>query len=376
MRSLKAGALPWGLAFLLSVPHLAACADAQSPGPTTPGAASTSSAPGEVRHVGRFDRSDPTAPRGGWSGISATARFTGSTISVDLDDAGGNMFAVILDGVVRPEKLQATGGRRVYELASELSAGTHEISVYRLTEALQGETQFFGFRCAGRFLAPPPNPERRIEVIGDSITCGYGVDGPDQHCPFSAATENHYRTYAAIAARELGADLVTLAWSGKGVFNNRGDLKEPMPELYRRTLPQRAGGAWDFAGWIPQAVIINLCTNDFADTVPDRATFVGAYLDLVRFVRRNYGEAFILCALGPMLSDDWPQGQRQLSSARAYINEVVSAMNGAGDGRVALLEFAPQDGSTGYGCDWHPSAATQARMGTRLTAELRARLGW
>lgn len=74
--------------------------------------------------------------------------------------------------------------------------------------------QFFGFRCAGRFLTPPEGPARRIEVIGDSITCGYGVDGADQYCPFSAATENHYRTYAAIAARDLGADLATLAWSG------------------------------------------------------------------------------------------------------------------------------------------------------------------
>ena len=376
MRWMTSTACGSTLYVLLGTASLGGCGATEEAGPVATDVETVRSNVGEVRYVGRFDWSEPNAPRGGWSGLSACAHFDGSAVSAELDDSGQNVFAVILDGAVQPAKLQTAAGRRVYDLASGLAAAPHEVCLWRLTEALEGETQFYGFLCAGQFLPPPPEPRRRIEVIGESITCGYGVDGPDQYCPFSAETENHYRTYAAVAAREVGADLFTLAWSGKGVFNNRGDRNEPMPELYLRTLPTRSASRWDFTTWTPQAVVINLCTNDFGDGVPDRAAFVDAYLDLVRLVRRNYPSALILCTLGPMLSDDWPVGERQLTTARDYIGEVVASMTKAGDERVAFLEFAPQDGSTGYGCDWHPSAETQARMGAQLAAALRARLGW
>jgi hypothetical protein len=43
---------------------------------------------------------------------------------------------------------------------------------------------------------------------------------------------------------------------------------------------------------------------------------------------------------------------------------------------MSYLEFPVQVAADGYGCDWHPSAATHAKMATLLTAELKTRLGW
>jgi hypothetical protein len=72
------------------------------------------------------------------------------------------------------------------------------------TEAFLGVVTFHGFAIAGDFAHQPlfvpalankqaslmtNNEGRRIEFVGDSISCGYGIAGHPP-CPFSPATEN------------------------------------------------------------------------------------------------------------------------------------------------------------------------------------------
>ena len=60
----------------------------------------------------------------------------------------------------------------------------------------------------GALMDPPAGAGRLIEVIGDSITCGYGNLGTlaDADC---FTTESHWDTYGAVAARALGAEVST-----------------------------------------------------------------------------------------------------------------------------------------------------------------------
>jgi len=46
-----------------------------------------------------------------------------------------------------------------------------------------------------------------------------------------------------------------------------------------------------------------------------------------------------------------------LDLCRSYVTEVVNDCNRSGDLKVYFVEFPQQDGSTGYGEDWHPSIA-------------------
>jgi lysophospholipase L1-like esterase len=257
-----------------------------------------------------------------------------------------------------------------------LSDGTHTVELYRRTEASQGESQFLGFDFgSGQLLAPPAPPARRLEIVGDSITCGYGNEGADQYCGFTPDTENHYLTYGAIAARSLEAELVTVAWSGKGVVCNYGDAADsctnPLPVYYDRVLPDRPDLEWDFASYQPDAVVLNLGTNDFStDVDPSQAEFEDAYRSFLEHIRSKYPTAYLLCTNGPMLTDP------DLSTVRGYIDNVVQALNSAGDSRVGSFEITPQDGTNGYGCDWHPSLVTHQNMATELEAALRRALGW
>jgi lysophospholipase L1-like esterase len=319
---------------------------------------------GEIRIVGRADHGDPEGPRFSWSGTTVVARFSGTSVGVRLRDAG-NWFEVVLDGG-RLAPLVTAPGRERYALAAGLAPGQHEIALHRRTEASFGETQLLGLVLDpdGALLPPPPPAPRRLEVVGDSITCGYGVEADGPSVPFSAATENHALTFAALTTRALDAEAITVAWSGKGMYRNYdGARHETIPTLYDRVLAGRPLPLWDFTSWVPDAVIINLGTNDFGPGDPGPG-FGEAYRAFVRQVRGHYPRALILCTFGPVMSRD------QVDRARAYL---APTLEQAG---IDVLEFPRQDGSIGYGSDWHPSAETHRRMADQLTAELRRRLSW
>jgi lysophospholipase L1-like esterase len=324
-----------------------------------------------TRFVGRFDFSDGAGPRFAWSGSRIVARFSGTGIGVRLgDDSGANFFDVRIDGTPQP-KLHAQAGARDYPLATGLADGMHDVELYRLTEASQGNTQFLGFSPVGGALAPvSAAPDRRLEIVGDSITCGYGDEGADMNCHFTPDTENHYLSYGAVAARDLQADLVTVAWSGKGVVYNYGeDMVDPMPKLYDRILPLQPEPKWDFSRYEPHAVVVNLGTNDFStDGDPTEQVFTDAYAALLARIRTNYPDAFILCICAPLLSG------ADYTMVAGYEGQVVTQMQGAGDKKVKFVDLTTD--AVGWGCDWHPSVATHAAMAAKLVAELKADLGW
>ncbi|WP_024831486.1 SGNH/GDSL hydrolase family protein [Ruminiclostridium josui] len=331
----------------------------------------TPSEPG-VLLVGRFDTSDPAGPKFAWSTSTIKANFTGTTISATIKSSGDNWFNVIIDGIVKAP-VNVPAGTSTVTLASDLQDGIiHTIELVRRTEAWIGETQFLGFKIIGGGLLPAPSPSsRRIEFIGDSITCGYGNEGTSQYQSFTNKNENAYMAYGAITARLLKADPITVCWSGKGLVQNYGgDLNELMPEVYPRVLPYNTTLTWDTSKWTPQVVVINLGTNDFSTGSIDKTTFAAAYEKFVTQIRGQYPDAHIYCAVGPMLSWD------QLAKCKDAITSVVDQKNTSGDSKIHFIEFPVQVESNGYGEDWHPSVKTHELMANQLAETIKADLGW
>jgi len=327
-----------------------------------------------VSYIGRFDHSDALGPWSSWPGSAIRASFQGTNISLALarinvwDD---DFLEVAIDDAP-PFKLKVDHDG-MYTLATGLSQDVHSIVVTRRNEGAYSEIQYKGFAFDdGQLLAAPARADRRIEVIGDSITCGYGNEAADQYVGFTTDTENVCLAYESIAARALGAEATIIAWSGKGMYRNYdGATYEVLPVLYPRTLAKISSISWDFSSWIPQVVVINLGTNDFAQGTPDRTTFVNAYKAFVATIRGHYPDAEICCAVGPML------GGSALTSAVEYIQVgVVQTLQGAGDAKLHFIQFPTQDGSDGYGADWHPSAARHRKMGEQLTTEIKTIMGW
>lgn len=324
-------------------------------------------APATERLVGRFVR-EPGGMRFAWPGSAIVARFQGTGISMRLKDDGYNLFQVVVDGETK-KVLRTDKTKDLYALAEGLPDGVHELVVEKRTEAKVGEAVFVGLQPAagGKLLAPPPARPRHIELVGDSITTGYGNEGPSATCGFVNSQQNEYLTYGAIAARALDADHTTIAWSGKTLHE--------MTVYFDRVLPAREDSKWDFS-LQPQVVVLNVGTNNFARVDPGEARFVTLYHALVQKVRSAYPKAFIVCALGPMLSDVYPENRRSLTQARKYMRVAVAKLKEAGDANLDMLEFPEQNHADGLGCGFHPSLKTHRLMSDRLVAMLKERLGW
>jgi len=363
------------------------------------------------RVVGRADQSEPGKMRFAWSGTQVTARFTGSSIAMqivshrqpiaatDAPISDPTAYTVVIDDRA-PTKVDVTQFQTVYPLANDLPTDReHEITVHRNVEAELGVADFLGFTLSeGAAFLPAKIYPRRIEIIGDSITCGFGNEGANASCEFSTTTENNYLAYGAIAGRALSAEVTTVCYSGRGVSrNNTGATEDTMPVLYRYTVPRASldegaregatrcenavGGVipadpscYAFNQAPPHAVVIALGTNDWFLGVPDLGTFQTAYRDLIAFVRSKYPEAHIFCALSPLLSDAAEGRPRE--TTRKMIQNVVGAFNAANDIRVYSMEFLEQDNRNGLGCSGHPNLVTHARLAEQLVGAIRTKLCW
>ncbi|WP_341677382.1 SGNH/GDSL hydrolase family protein [Niveibacterium sp. SC-1] len=316
--------------------------------------------------IGRFQRETGDSVRFAWSGSALAFAFSGTRVTLFIADSGENRFLLDIDGKQRV--LTPGGDPRRITLAEGLAPGEHRLRLTRLTEALLGETVFIGAPEHDGELLPATPRQRRLLVIGDSITAGYGAEGDNPDCGFSPATENQQLSYAALAAEALDADLHSIAWSGKGAYRNYGETLPQAPNmsaLHRRTLPGRADSQWPDADYRPDAIVINLGSNDFWSGAPAGERYDAAMGALVDTLRQIHPDSPIYLMASPLLL-----GATRGAQVRA-LDRVCSARD-----KVRLLDLERVRPEEGWGCDYHPGRATHARQATELASRLRTDLGW
>lgn len=344
-----------------------------SAGGSTAGSSGTGGMPSAEPAIQWLGRTEPTADGAhmDWPGTGFTARFNGTGAHVSLKTRA-DYFEIILDG--KTSVLTTTSGTKVYDLAKNLTAGEHTVTLWRRTESNNGTVEVGPITFDGTLLAPPAPATKHLEVIGDSISVGFGTECKTAGEGFTYATENNYITYEALTARKFGAEVYTEAWSGIGLYS---DLNGPnkitpanlMPARYQYTCPNDTTKKWDFSRYTPEAVVILLGTNDFNGAGGDPgAGFPAAYIQFVTDLRGHYAKARFYLAVSPML------GATARATLTTYIDQVLKARSDANDKNLALLTFAPV-AADAYTCG-HPNAATHQIMATALEAALTKDLGW
>lgn len=280
-----------------------------------------------------------------------------------------NEFQVILDG--KPAGVIAIKlNQSITTVAENLSDGTHTLELFKRTEAEMGYVIFSGIELdeEGELLDAPAPKSHRIEFIGNSITCGYGNEGDNQHCPFTPETENAWMTYSAITARNLDADYVSICFSGKGVIQNYDKTQEEtLPKIYDRIIAQENASSWDFSQWHPEIIVVNLGTNDFAHEIPNEKEFVATYTAFLRGLRMMNPDAKIVCLTGSMMSG------KPLKTLQGYLSQVLEQMRLEEEGDVFRFDLSTQ-GELGLGCSWHPNVAQHQKNAEELTGFLKGLL--
>jgi endoglucanase len=323
-----------------------------------------------VRYVGRFDFNDSAGPRCAWSASRVELRVAGGgRLAVRLAESNRALWQVVIDGEAAGV-VSSKGPAATYVVAENLPAGEHTVALVKRTEFNTGQSQILGFETGeGIRLLKPVVRHRVIEVVGDSISCGYGNEAAAKEEHFTAETENASLAYGAITAERLAADYVCIAWSGKKLWPNNSIV-----DYYDRVLNSSSEAHWDFTRFRPDVVVINLGTNDFAKENPGADGWVGAAKDFITRVRKNYRGVPVFLCVGTMMSD-YPASRSPRATILGYLQRVVDETAGQG-GPVHIVDFGVQQMSDGIGADWHPSVTTHRKMADKLTAALKKELGW
>lgn len=334
-----------------------------------------------LRYAGRIKHGDAGHAYLIWSGSSVTVAFKGTGCKAVLASPGSG-YRILVDGREQGVLMPAGSADTLHVLAQGLTDAEHSVTLFKRTEVSVGIGVFRGFIVEGVVLPPPPAPVRRIEFIGNSITCGYGaLDSLKEHA-FKSATEDHWVTYAALSARAFGAEHHAICWSGKGLFrNNTGDTLKTMPKLWELTDPTFPGDYWNFA-WKPDVVVIDLGTNDFfLAPPPDSAAFVDTYVRFLAAIRGKYPKVPVVLLDGPMLSDYFPSDAAgkpvpSLSLNRKYLRAIAAKAESAQASPTTTLSLTPNSASVGYGADWHPNQKQHLLNARELVAHLSKQMGW
>jgi hypothetical protein len=323
-----------------------------------------------ICYIGRFDRRNAVGPIGSWPAVEAKVRVRGPGLKVTIQESGHDWIQIVIDGSPTTAVELQPGVQTVEVMAK--SPGDHTYEIVKRTEPFVGNLQFLEFspkrhgsllRASRRF--------RRFEAIGDSITCGFGNEGSKASDPFTPATENAYQSYASIAARKCDADVDIIAWSGRKMYPDN-----TIPSIYDLTVPTDPTSTYNFKAPPPEAILINLGTNDFGRAIPDEAEWTGAYKGFVARLRNRYPKAIIYVAIGSMMNDDFPEGLRALTTIRSFLTRMVDTMRAGGDSRIRLLEFDTQLADDGFGAAYHPNLTTHQKMADRLEEALHRDLHW
>lgn len=315
-----------------------------------------------------------------WLALSASGfefTMTGTSASVTVlgdnritSDTAKSRFAAYVDGEKVLDEM-VTQEQQTFTIFTSETEKEVTIKLLKLSEAAESIMGISSIDVVSTGdIAPTAEKELKIEFIGDSITCGYGVDDEVKENHFSTATEDATRAYAYKTAMNLDADYSLVSFSGHGIISGyTGDGKKQdqqlVPPFYEKIARNYSGSKivendWDFSRFTPDIIVINLGTNDnsYVKKVKEKEEeYKAGYIEFIKQIRKNNPNAKIICTLGIM-------GNELFFPMRKGITQYKEE---SGDTNVETVLLATQTAADGYAADWHPTEKTHTKAATRMT---------
>lgn len=286
-------------------------------------------------------------------------------------------FAVYVNDRLVTDDVMDCGEKMVTVIDCE--AGTD--AVIRLVKLSESSDSTMGIReiftDSEAVVTPTAKKNLAIEFVGDSITCGYGVDGTLQDT-YSTHNENVTRAYAYQTAQTLDADYSMVSFSGHGIISGYTDNGEKRPDQLVPAYYEKLGNSygtfgediaprdvvWDFTKFRPDIVVINLGTNDASyakDSQEKCREYAREYCRFLGTVREKNPQAAILCVLGLM-------GQELCE----YVEEAATSFRTqTGDSKVYTLKLAVQAPENGVVVDYHPTYTSHRQAADAVAGFIR-----
>ena len=323
------------------------------------------------------------------SGIEVTV--TGSELWIDLEvdyEVHEPWIWTALNGSFMSRQMLMPGS---YSLCLIRGMTPDVVKNFKLFRELQAMSEdnvchllIRGFRTDGAFL-PVQERQFKLEFIGDSITSGEGTYGAKDDTDWLAMYMGTSRNYARMVSDALDAEYRLVSQGGWGVLCGwDNDPRHNIPSRYEKIcglaqgeMNEKLGASkpYDFGSWKPDAIIVNLGTNDASSfnqpmwtdpvtgqTFQQRRETDGSYnqADLLRFkqavirflsmIRKNNPDSHIV----------WCYGMLGYDLTFAITDAMNSYQKETGDSNLAFLQL-PNTTDETVGSHAHPGEKSHAR---------------
>lgn len=317
----------------------------------------------QIVRMGRTAEQPDGSLRFAYPGVSLKLAFTGQRLAVDAWSSGQHSYLeVVVDGGP-PQRIKIGAERATYPLVA--APGEHVVEIMHRSETWHGVVTLAGFTLDGALQAAPPLPQRRMLVLGDSVTCAESV-GQRVGKKDSSWTDPR-NSYGMLAARALNAQAQLVCYGGRGLvrsWNGRTD-EHNLPDFYEFAIADaKEPVKWDHSRYQPDLIVSAIGTNDFSTGVPARGAYVAAYVSFVKTLLAHHPQARIVLTEGAILN-----GSKK-RALRSYLHETVRKV---GDARVTSL---PSGHHPGDPQDAHPTGPQHALMAQELVPQLRRLMAW
>ena len=288
-----------------------------------------------------------------------------------MSDTGSNYYNVFVDNLLY-KVVKTSGKDTLIRFIDNIDQDFHHIMIQKRTEGTCGRTTIHEFILSdkGQLKNDLQPSNKHIEFIGNSLTCGFGVEGKSRDEPYKAETENCNLSYACIIARYFESNYTLIAHSGQGVVRNYGDSVRvsaiTMKDRIANTFDMNLDKKWNFKTYKPNLVVINLGSNDFStEPCPLEEEFIHSYKLIIKQLRTMYGNVPILC-----ISPSIPK--RQITR---YMENMCKEL----DDKQIYLYILPKglyNNTTELGSAWHPNSNGQIKMAISLISYISTITGW
>lgn len=333
------------------------------------------------QYMGRIDFDDPKRPVLVWPATAVDAVFTGTSLSVVLNNHNFQdvtHFGVLVDGVMQKIFCDKDESRsdRIYPIAQDLEDKPHTLRILK-TMASHNYITFAGIIVDEG--ATVSNPEHkydyRLEVYGDSVSAGEVVEalyyeGQCDPADHQNRYDNSNFAYPMALARKLNAELHDVAQGGIALLDGTGffcsDNLKGMVSCYDKIqyCPYAPTKQWEFSRFTPDFVIIAIGQNDHNPNPekikePEyRRMWKDKYIEMLRDLMGKYPAAKFLLILTILGHDPtWDEA----------LEEIAQEVNSE---RVTHFMFR----RTGKGTSGHPRATEQEEMAGELYSYITEKL--
>lgn len=298
---------------------------------------------------------------------SVSFNFIGNECSISLQSVDSyehhNYVSLVLDGKYLGQIKIEKGAPQSFPIKVTSNKKEHKLEIYKNTEAHSGGILFAG--TTAKLTSISFKKKKKIEFIGDSITCAAASDSVD--CDKGEYMDHHngYYAYGPTLSRAIGVDYLVSSVSGIGMYRNWNDENKDeaiMPDVYQNLYLTKdtSKPKYDFA-FQPNIISIALGTNDFSggDGKKERLPFnpekyVSNYINFIKMLYEHNPNAQIVITNSPMVGGD-----------RAIVfEECLKKVKAAFDTDkshkpILIFKFKPM---TPNGCLGHPDVADQKVM--------------